>query len=172
MEKKAYLEIGKIINTHGVRGAVKIDPWCDGPQVFKKIRHLYLADGTAYDVSDAKTVGAFAVCALSGVATVEDAMKLKNKILFAAREEIPLPKGSHFICDLIGLPVRDAENGTVYGTLTEVTQPALQEIYEVTTPDGRKVLIPAVPAFIDRIDTEDAVYIRPIGGFFDDAEEA
>jgi 16S rRNA processing protein RimM len=172
MEKKAYLEIGKIINTHGVRGAVKIDPWCDGPQVFKKLKHVYLENGKEFEVSDAKTIGAFAVCSLSGVMTVEDAMKLKNKIILAKREEIPLPKGAHFICDLIGLPVKNAKTGEVYGELTEVSQPALQEIYEVTTPDGRKVLIPAVPAFIDRIDTEDAVYINPISGFFDEAEEA
>ena len=35
MDKKAYLEIAKIINTHGVRGAVKLEPWCDSPDVLK-----------------------------------------------------------------------------------------------------------------------------------------
>ena len=172
MEKKAYLEIAKIINTHGVRGAVKLDPWCDGPQVFKKLKHLYLENGKEFEVSEVKTVGAFVVCSLSGVTTVEDAIKLKNKILLAKREEIPLPKGSHFICDLMGLPVKDAVSGEVYGTLTDVIRPALQEIYEITTPDGRKVLMPAVAQFISRIDTDDAVYITPIDGFFTDAEEA
>ena len=171
MDKKAYLEIAKIINTHGVRGAVKLDPWCDGPQVFKKLKHLYLENGKEFEVSEVKSIGGFVVCSLSGVTTVEDAMKLKNKILFAKREEIPLAKGSHFICDMIGLPVKDAVSGKVYGTLTEITQPAKQEIYEITTPDGKRVLMPAVAQFIDRIDTDDAVYITPIDGFFDDAEE-
>lgn len=172
MEKKAYLEIAKIINTHGVRGAVKLDPWCDGPQVFKKLKHLYLENGKEFEVSDVKTVGAFVVCTLSGVATVEDAIKLKNKVLFAKREEIPLAKGSHFICDMIGLPVKDAATGEVYGTLAEVSQPALQEIYEIRTPSGKTVLMPAVPQFIAKIDTDDAIYITPIAGFFDEAEEA
>ena len=172
MEKKAYLEIAKIINTHGVRGAVKLDPWCDGPQVFKKLKHLYLENGKEFEVSEVKTVGAFVVCSLSGVTTVEDAIKLKNKILLAKREEIPLPKGSHFICDMIGLPVKDARTGEVYGELTAVSQPALQEIYEIRTPAGKTVLLPAVPQFIDRIDTDDAIYITPIDGFFTDAEEA
>ena len=44
MEKKAHLEVAKIINTHGVRGAVKLDLWCDGPQTFKKIKRVYLAN--------------------------------------------------------------------------------------------------------------------------------
>lgn len=172
MEKKAYLEVAKIINTHGVRGAVKLDLWCDGPQTFKKIKRVFLANGTEYEVSDVKTVGAFAVCSLSGVTTVEDAIKLKNKIIFAKREDIPLPKGAHFICDLIGLPVKDAASGVVYGTLTDVTCPALQEIYEITTPAGTKVLMPAVPQFIASIDTDDAVYVTPIEGFFGEDDEA
>ena len=172
MEKKAYLEVAKIINTHGVRGAVKLDLWCDGPQTFKKIKKVFLANGTEYEVSDVKTVGAFAVCSLSGVTTVEDAIKLKNKIIFAKREDIPLPKGAHFICDLIGLPVKDAATGEVYGTLTDVTCPALQEIYEITTPGGAKVLMPSVPQFIASIDTDDAVYVTPIEGFFGEDGEA
>ena len=172
MEKKAYLEIGKIINTPGVRGAVKLDPWCDGPQVFKKLKHLYLENGKEFEISDVKTVGAFVVCSLSGVSTVEDAIKLKNKIVLAKREEIPLAKGAHFICDMIGLPVKDANTGEVYGELTAVSQPALQEIYEIRTPSGNTVLMPAVPQFIARIDTDDAIYVTPIEGFFSDAEEA
>ena len=171
MEKKAYLEVAKIINTHGVRGAVKLELWCDGPQTFKKIKRVFLANGTEYEVSDVKTVGAFVVCSLSGIATVEDAIKLKNKILLAKREDIPLPKGSHFICDLIGLPVKDAASDEVYGVLTDVLRPALQEIYEITTPGGAKVLMPAVPSFIASIDTDDAVYVTPIDGFFNGDDE-
>jgi uncharacterized repeat protein (TIGR01451 family) len=64
-------------------------------------------------------------------------------------------------------PLKDGEP-EVYGTLTEVTCPALQEIYEITTPGGKKVLMPAVKQFISKIDTDDAVYITPIDGFFDD----
>lgn len=171
MEKKAYLEVAKIINTHGVRGAVKLELWCDGPQTFKKVKRVFLENGTAYEVSDVKTVGAFVVCSLSGITTVEDAIKLKNKILFAKREDIPLPKGSHFICDLIGLPIKDAESGEIYGELTDVIRPALQEIYEIKTPSGKKVLMPAVAQFISKIDTDDAIYVTPIGGFFDEEDE-
>ncbi len=168
MEKKAYLEIAKIINTHGVRGAVKLDPWCDSPETLKKIKTLYLENGTEFTVSNVKMLGAgFVVLSLSGVDTVEAAVKLKNKLLLAKREDIPIAEGSHFICDLIGMPVKDAENGKTYGTLSEVIQPALQEIYVVKTESGKTVMIPNVPAFIHHIDDE-AIYVTPIGGFFDD----
>lgn len=168
MEKKAYLEIAKIINTHGVRGAVKLDPWCDTPETLKKIKKLYLENGTIFDVSNVKMInGGFVVLSLSGVETVEDAVKLKNKILLAKREDIPLAEGAHFICDLIGMPVKDAETGKLYGTLLEVTQPALQELYVVKTESGNTVMVPNVPAFVHHIDDE-AIYMTPIGGFFDD----
>ncbi len=167
MEKKAYLEIAKIINTHGVRGAVKLDPWCDSPLMLKKIKKLYLENGTEFDVSDVKMIGAgFVVLSLSGITTVEDAIKLKNKILLAKREDIPIEEGAHFICDLIGMPVVDAETGKLYGTLSDVIQPALQEIYVVKTASGASVMLPNVPAFVSGIDDE-AIRITPIEGFFD-----
>ena len=167
MEKKAYLEIAKIINTHGVRGAVKLEPWCDSPDVLRKIKTLYLRDGTAFDVSGFKSInGGFVVVSLSGVATVEDAVRLKNKILYAKREDIPLAEGAHFLCDLVGLPVKDADTGALYGTLVEVMQNTVQDIYAVKTPSGETVLLPAVPEFVKKIDTDDAVYITPIDGFF------
>ena len=168
MEKKAYLEIAKIINTHGVRGAVKLDPWCDSPETLKKIKKLYLENGTSFDVSNVKMInGGFVVLSLSGIETVEDAVKLKNKILLAKREDIPLAEGAHFICALIGMPVKDAETGKLYGTLLEVTQPALQELYVGKTESGNTGMVPNVPAFVHHIDDE-AIYMTPIGGFFDD----
>lgn len=172
MEKKAYLEIAKIINTHGVHGAVKLDPWCDSPDTLRKIKTLYLENGASFAVSDVKLInGGFVVCTLSGITTVEAAIRLKNKVLLAKREDIPLKEGSHFICDLIGLPVKDANTGALYGTLSDVMQNTVQEIYAVKTPAGETVLLPSVPEFIAKIDTDDAVYVTPIPGFFDGAAE-
>lgn len=172
MKQNAYLEIAKIINTHGVRGAVKLDPWCDSPDMFRKIKTLYLENGASFDVSDVKLIGGgFVVCSLSGITTVEAAIRLKNKVLLAKREDIPIREGTHFICDLIGLDVKDANSGVLYGTLTEVMQHTVQEIYCVKTPSGETVLLPSVPEFIAKIDINDAIYVTPIPGFFDGEAE-
>lgn len=167
MEKKSYLEIAKIINTHGVRGEVKLDPWCDSPEHLKKIKHLYLQDGTEFSVSGVKLLnGGFAVCKLGGVDTVEAAMRLKNKVLLTRREEIPKAAGAHFIADLIGLPVIDAESGIKYGVLDDVIEGVAQEIYAVKTEAGETVLLPNVPAFVRRVDEDEGIFITPIDGFF------
>ena len=49
MEKKQFLESGKIVNTHGIKGEVKIQPWCDSPEFLKKFKTLYIGQ-TPYKV--------------------------------------------------------------------------------------------------------------------------
>ena len=79
-EKKQFLEIGKIINTHGVRGEVKIDPWCDSPEVFCALSRVYLEDKTEFTVEKSRVInGNFILCALSGIKTVEDAVKYNRR---------------------------------------------------------------------------------------------
>ena len=55
-EKKEFLEIGRIINTHGVRGEVKIEPWCDSPEDFCKLSRIYLENKTEFAVSHARII--------------------------------------------------------------------------------------------------------------------
>ncbi|MBQ9745770.1 MAG: 16S rRNA processing protein RimM [Clostridia bacterium] len=167
-EKKEFLEVGKIINTHGVRGEVKIDPWCDSPEDFCTLSRVYLADKTEFSVSHPRIInGKFILCSLSGIKTVEDAVKYKNKVIYVKREDLDIPEDAVLICDILGLPVIDKNTGKVYGKLTDVLQYTCQEVYEVTCENGEKVLIPNVPAFIAERDTENGIFITPIDGFFE-----
>lgn len=167
-EKKEFLEIGRIINTHGVRGEVKIDPWCDSPEDFCDLTRIYLENKKEFAVSHARVInGNFILCSLSEIKTLEEAVKYKNKVIYAKREDLNLPEGANFICDLLGLPVIDADTGKVYGKLTDVLQYTCQEVYEVTGEDGAKTLIPNVPAFIKECDLDKGIFITPIDGFFE-----
>ena len=60
----------------------------------------------------------------------------------------------------------DADNGTVYGTLSETINRGASDIYVVKTANGER-MIPAVDEFIDRIDLEKGVFVRPIPGMLD-----
>ena len=83
-------------------------------------------------------------------------------------ESAPVAPGAMLLADMIGLPVRDARNGRLYGTLTDVTDAPASALYTVTTPDGKEVLLPAVPAFVSRVDPAEGVLVTPIPGFFDE----
>ena len=170
-ELKKYIEIGKIINTRGIRGEVKIEPWSDSPDALRGVRCFYFADGSSIPVLGSRVLsGRFLLATLEGINTPEAAEKLKGKVISARREEIKKAAGDVFICDMIGLPVIDCESGTVYGTLREVTDGVGGKIYSVKTENG-DVLIPAVPEFIREIDVEKGIFIKPIAGFFDESEE-
>ncbi len=171
--KKAYLECGKIINTHGFKGTVKLESWCDAPQILASLPTLYFQKGDSFEgkrVLRASVFRQFVLADLEGVNTEEAANALRNTVLYAAREDLPLEEGDHFIVDLIGLPVKDADSGEVLGTLIDVNTRGARDLYIVRTPTGDH-MIPAVEQFIDRIDTEDAVYVRPIPGLLDGGAE-
>ena len=153
MERPQYLEAGRIVNTHGLHGEVKIEPWADGPAFFKQIKTLYI-DGSPFRLLLSRPQGAFVLARLEGVTDINAAMRLKNKIISIDRDEVSLPEGSFFLADLIGLAVV-SDAGTPLGRLTEVLQRPANNVYVVQ--GERERLIPAVPEFIVRTDIENGV---------------
>lgn len=166
-QKKQFIEQGYIRSTHGVRGEVKLVVWCDEIDGFLKLKTLYL-DGegkTKYEIQSSHGDKNGAVVKLAGIDTVEDAAKLKGSTVYIDRNDLHIPDGRILVCDLIGLPVIDADNGTVYGTLDSVEEYPASDIYMVKTEDGI-VQVPDVPAFIKKL-TEQAIYITPVQGMFE-----
>jgi len=155
--KNRFLEAGQIVNTHGVRGEVKIVPWCDSPEFLCQFSTLYL-DGRPIEVRAARVHKGNVLASLAGVDSVEAAMALKGKVLHIDRTGVTLPEGRHFLADLIGLRVLDADGGGELGTVTEVLTPPAHEVYVVRGP-GREYLIPAVDEFLVETNVEDG-YLR------------
>lgn len=171
IESKEYIEIGKIINTRGIRGEMKIEPWSDSASALLGVKRFYFDDGKSISVHSLRVLGGrFLLACADGVTTPEEARKFVGKKVLAQRCEIRKAPDAVFLCDLIGLPVTDAENGTVYGTLSEVIEGVAQRLYSVKTAKGT-VLIPDVPEFIKKTDAEKGLFIKPIPGFFDEGEE-
>lgn len=154
MEKKQFLECGKIVNTHGIRGEVKIQPWCDSPDFLKKFKTLYI-DSKPYSLLSARVHKECVIALFEGVEDINAAMSLKNKIVSINRDDAKLPAGSYFIQDIIGLPVFDLERGEI-GVLKEVMDMPAGDIYVVSGTDGAEHLIPGVPEFLKNIDVENA----------------
>ncbi|MDD4774223.1 MAG: ribosome maturation factor RimM [Eubacteriales bacterium] len=166
-----YLEAGRIINTHGIAGFVKIESWCDSPGVLASLGTLYLkeADGTflPLKIIASSVHKHMALTGIEGVDTLDKALKYKNRVVWAHRDDLPLSEGSHFIADLLGLPVIDADSGTSYGILTGVTNNGANDVYEITKNGDIKAYMPAVGEFVIRIDYERGIFIRPIEGMFE-----
>lgn len=169
---KKYLEIGKIVTTHGIKGEVRIQPWCDSPQLFCEFESFYLDENgkTEVEVESSRVHKNVIVAKLSGCDTVEEAAKLRNKIVYIDRDWLELEENTYFIQDLIGMTVIDADNkDIVYGKLTDVTQAGANDVYYIKNQQGKEYLIPAIADVVIKTDTDNMIMeIRPLKGLFDD----
>lgn len=169
-EKQAFLECGQVVNTHGVKGAVRLANRCDAPAVLASLKTMYLFENGAYramPVLHASIQKNMVLATFEGIDTLEAAVALRDKVLYAKREDLPLPEGSHFVADLLGLPVIDADTGEKCGVLEDVTFPGAHPVYVVRDGEGT-FMIPAVPAFIMDIsfgqEKPEGIYVHLIEG--------
>ncbi len=167
--KEKYLECGRIINTHGIKGEVKIEPWCDSPAVFAKLPRVWMKGKqglTDYRISRASVFKQFVIAGLEGVDSIDKAALLKNVTLYADREDFPVKSGAYFLADLIGLPVFDNVTGKEYGKLREIINRGASDIYVVDTPSGERMM-PAVGEFVKKVDPNTGIFVEPIEGMFE-----
>ena len=162
MEKKEFIDAGRIVNTHGVVGEVKIEVWLDSPKFLRSFKKLYTKSGEELTVISSKTHKGFVIAKLEGIDDINAAMRLKGKDITIRRSDAALPKGAFFLQDIIGAKVVD-ESGSEVGTLVEIMERPASNIYVVK---GREEhLIPAVPEFIMSTDAEAGVItVRLIEG--------
>ena len=165
--KQPYLETGKVVNTHGIRGEVKIVPWADSPEFLCRFSTLYLS-GTPYRVRSSRVHKGNVIASLEGVDTVDDAVRLKEKVVSIARADAGLAPGQFFLADLMGAQVREADTGSVLGRIADILTPPASNVYVVERPDGGRFLIPAVPAFIRETNADEGyVSVKLIEGMMD-----
>ncbi|MCL2857012.1 MAG: ribosome maturation factor RimM [Oscillospiraceae bacterium] len=167
--QKQYLESGKIVSTHGLRGEVRVQPWCDGPGFLLEFETFYMDGGkTSVEVEGARVHKNLLILKIAGVDDIDAAAALRGKVLYIDRKDAPMEEGEHFIQDLMGLRVLDADTGQEYGKLTDVLHTGANDVYELTGEQGEKKLVPAIPDVIIEIDIEGgAMRIRPLEGLFE-----
>jgi len=169
--KKQFLDSGRIVGTHGIRGEVRIEPWADSPEFLCAFKTLYLDERgeTAIRVKS-RPHKHITLCKIEGVDTIEAAERLRGKIVYIDRGDVQLGEGVHFVQDLIGSEVRDYDTDALYGTLTDVLRTGANDVYEITR-DGRQYLAPVIDEVVREIDAENGVVrITPMKGIFDDAD--
>lgn len=167
---KQYLEIGKINNTHGLKGEVKMLMWCDGIDYIKQLKTVYLDDDgkkplTLLSARQQKNV---AILKFAEITTIETADELKNKVLFCNRDDAKIDEDSHYLADIIGCYVVDVDTEEEYGKIVDVLNYGASDIYDVESW-GQHTLIPAIDDIVKEIDTEyQVVRIKPMKGLFDE----
>lgn len=170
--KKQFLESGKIVGTHGIKGEVRIEPWCDSPEFLCAFKKLYLDEnGQTFIEVKSRPHKNITLAKIKGIDTIEAAEKFRGKVVYINRQDIKLEDGVNFVQDLIGLEVKDVENGIVYGKITDVLRTGANDVYEITDSNNKKYLAPVIDEVVEEISVDGGyVLIRPMKGIFDDED--
>lgn len=165
---KEYIETGKIVTVHGLKGEVKVQPWCDEPEFLANLNEVCIGGPErAVKVERGRVQKNMVILKLSGVDSVEEAAALRESILYIHRDRIPLAEGEYLIQDLIGLNVYDADTGERYGTLCDVSKTGANDVWHIRFADGAERLIPKIPEVVLGVDIAGGrVEIRPLEGLF------
>lgn len=167
---KPYLEIGKAVGTHGLRGEVRVEAWCDSPDELKGIKRLFFDERGSFsvEVEAIRPHGRLVLIKFKGIDTIEVAEALRGKLLFAAREALRLAEGRSFIQDIIDCEAVDADTGASLGRITDVITGIANDVWCVSS-NGREYLVPAIDGVVVEKRLEEGIVIlRPLKGIFDD----
>lgn len=167
---KQYLEIGKVNNTHGLRGEIKMAMWCDNIDYIKQLKTVYLDDEgkKALTLLSARQQKNVAILKLAEVTDIDAAEQLKSKVLYCNRDDAVIDEGTHYLADIIGCYVVDVDTEEEYGKIVDVLNYGTSDIYDVESW-GKHTLVPAIDDIVKEIDTEyQVVRIKPMKGLFDE----
>ncbi len=170
---KDYLELGQVVSTHGIKGELRFNPWCDTPDFVKKFKTLYFDNKgeKSIKVLSARPHGNMVILMLDTIDDVDKAKALKNTVLYMKRSDAKLKKGTWFVQELFDCTVIDNENGKTLGTICDVSETGANDVWHIKTLKGSEVLIPAIKQVIESVDVETGIIkINPIKGLFDDED--
>lgn len=152
-----YLEIGQIVNTSGLKGLVKVNPFTNNIKRFSNLEYVFICinkELIKFDIEEVKYIKNMVLLKLRGIDDINEAEKYKNCYLKIDRKDaIKLPKDSYFIIDLIGSKVY-TEDDKYIGILEDVFPTGSNDVYVVRNDIGKQILLPAISSVIKKVDTE------------------
>ena len=168
--KKKYFSIGKILNTRGLTGELKVQSWMDTPEDFCLVSRMFLnLNESPLDIISKRIYKSNILIKVKSINSKCQAEALKDKIIYAYREDIPIDDENYFIEELKGCMVLDNASGKIYGKLKDVINSGASDIYIIENENSREYLLPIIKGTIIDIDLDDEkIYVDPIKGVFDD----
>ena len=163
-----YIRVGKILNTHGIKGDLKVLPLTNEPSRFEKLKTIFIDnENNKVEITKVWYNKGFVMLKLEGYNDINEVIKFKNcYILIDEKDALKLPENSFFISQIIGLRVF-CSDGNELGEIVEVLQPGANDVY-VVRGNNKEYLIPAVKEFVKEINLDNnKMIIEPIEGLIE-----
>lgn len=150
-----YIPVGQIVNAHGIKGEVKLNPMGFDPEFVADFDVLYIG-GKRTEVKSARVHKSVVLLTIPGVNDMDAALALKGKTVTIRRDDVEVPEGYYFDEEIEGMTVVDCATDAVIGKVKRVLTYPAHKIYEVK--GEREYLIPAVPeVFIESVDLDSEI---------------
>ena len=153
------LKVGKIVNTHSLKGEVKVISSTDfEEQRFEKGTELLITRGNQVvkevTVESYRTHKNNLLVKFVGIDSIEEAEKLKNLQIKIDSDNIgELEENEFYFHEIIGCEVFD-ENGKSLGEILEILTPGANDVWVIKSQNGKEILIPYIEDVVKKIDVE------------------
>lgn len=171
-----YLNVGKIVNTHGIRGEVRVISQTDFPEErYQKGAKLVLfregKEPLELTVAGHRKHKNFDLLTFEGYPNINDVEPLRDGILKVSMEDLSeLEENEFYYHEIIGLTVVEAD-GTVIGKIKEILSPGANDVWVVQRKGQKDALIPYIESVVKHIDLANKVVTVEIPeGLLDDAD--
>ncbi|MEC9378166.1 MAG: ribosome maturation factor RimM [Candidatus Latescibacterota bacterium] len=168
------ITIGYLTRTKGVRGWVVTEPLTDDPQRFKAVEDVVVEidrrEPIELKIEDWRLEGTIVLLKFAGIDTPEEARErvLKGYVTIPKDQLAPLPEGQHYVFDLIGCQVVDADDVDL-GAVTQVLPMPSADVIVVRRPRGGEAMVPMVGDFVESVDTQARqIRVRGVEELFED----
>lgn len=156
------LQVGVITGTHGLKGEVKVFPTTDDKDRFLDLDDVILDTGSRQinlKVEYVKFFKKFVFVKFEGLDDINQVEQYKRCPLLVTRENaVPLEEDEYFVADLVGLTIMD-ESGITIGRLENVIETGANDVYEVVTEEGGRILLPAIKDCILDVDMDEKIIL-------------
>ena len=166
--KQEYFEIGQIVNTFGIKGFVKVNPFTDDMQRFGELNYVFVVKSKELlkmQIEEVKYHKNVVLIKFKGIEDINMAEQYKGCYIRIKREDArELPKDTYFIADLIGINVYD-DNGNFLGKVNDIYNNKVHDIYVIKDDLGKQILLPSTKEVIKQINIdENKIIVHLIDG--------
>lgn len=159
-----FYNVGKIVNTHGIRGEVRVMATTDFVEErFAAGETLYLQQAVgeplALTVESARPHKGFILVKFKDYDNINDVQGFRNReLLVSAADQQPLEDGQYYYHQIIGLKVKTVE-GRELGTIKEILSPGANDVWVVKRAGKQDLLLPVIDDVVKTVDLENGEVI-------------
>lgn len=160
MRTTDLINVGKIVGTHGYKGTMKVELLTDFPERFKQLKRIKVQAKSGvkdYVIESANMQSTLLLIKLQGIESKEEAQLFRGALLSVREDEaFPLPEGSYYHFQLIGLEVMDHSKGLL-GKITDILETGANDVYVIDSPEYGEILLPAIKQVIKEVDLNEGI---------------